>query len=76
MRSINITARELCESIGLAYHSDILKSLRDLNLVDSFKIGRKRLYKSSDAEKISQMLHDGKISIRTFQKKYYITLNE
>lgn len=73
---LNVTGEELCKNIGLAYHSDIVKSFRELNLVSWFKVGRKRMYKSSDVYKINQMLHDGKISIKTFEKKYYVTLNE
>ncbi len=76
MSSLNITAQELCEKIGLAYHPDIVKSFRELNLISWFEVGRKRLYKSSDVEKISQMLHEGKISIKTFEKRYYVTMSD
>ena len=72
---LNITGKHFCERIGIAFNSQILQSLRELNLVGFFKVGKKYFYPFEDAEKISFMLRKGQISIKV-HKGYYITLNK
>lgn len=72
---LNISSKEFCKSLGVAYNGDILKDLRELGLVDFFKVGKKYLYPSEDVVKVSNMLRSGEISIKT-NGGYYITINE
>tara|TARA_R110002167_G_scaffold81296_6_gene222714 strand:+ start:4197 stop:4424 length:228 start_codon:yes stop_codon:yes gene_type:complete len=74
MEKLNITGKELCERVGVAHHRHILIQLRELGLVNFFKIGSKYLYHSEDAKKISDKLRNGEISIKV-NGGYYITLN-
>ena len=71
---LNITGKELCERVGMAYHRNILIQLRELGLVNFFKIGKKYLYHVEDVKKISDKLRNGEISIKT-DGGYYITIN-
>jgi hypothetical protein len=75
IQPLNITGKAFCERVGIAFNSQILQSLRELQLVDFFKVGKKYFYPYEDAEKISSMLRKGQISIKV-HKGYYITLNE
>lgn len=74
MSSLNITGQELCKKIGVSYNRTILSELRRLNLVTFFKVGKKYFYAHEDAEKVSDKLRSGEISIKV-NKGYYITLN-
>jgi len=74
MNPLNVTGKEFCNALGVAYNGDILKSLRTLKLVDFFKIGKKYMYPFEDVKKVSDMLRKGEISIKT-NNGYYITLN-
>lgn len=71
---LNISGRMFCKSIGLTYNGDILKCLRELGLVDFFKVGNKYLYPQEDVKKVSDKLRSGEISIKT-NGGYYITIN-
>ena len=71
---LNITGKVFCERIGIAYNSQILQSLRDLQLISFFKVGKKYLYPFEDTEKINHKLRKGEISIKV-DKGYYVTLN-
>lgn len=75
MTSLNVTGKEFCNAIGIAYNNEILRELRSLNLVGFFKVGKKYLYAKEDVHKISDMLRVGRISIKTDKGKYYITNN-
>ncbi|TYP71525.1 helix-turn-helix domain-containing protein [Aquimarina intermedia] len=72
MNSLNLSAQSFCKEIGLTYHNDILKELVKYGLVSFFKVGRKRFYKTADAQKISDMLHERKIAIEPTDGRYYI----
>lgn len=72
---LNITGKVFCERIGIAYNSQILQSLRDLQLITFFKVGKKYLYPYEDTEKINIKLRKGEISIKV-DKGYYVTLND
>jgi len=73
---LNISSTAFCKHIGLANNGEILKQLRELNLVRFFKIGKKYMYPAEDAKKVSDLLRDHKISIKTYKGGYYITLND
>ena len=72
---LNITGKDLCIKIGVAYNGQILKALRENGLVNFFKVGKKYMYPTEDAKKISDMLRSGEISIKV-DGGYYITLNK
>ena len=74
MTPLNVTGKDFCNAIGIAYNGDLLKELRNLKLVNFFKIGKKYMYRYEDIEKVSNKLRKGEISIKT-NKGYYITLN-
>lgn len=71
---LNISGKQFCEAIGLTYNGDILKELRNLQLVSFFKIGKKYMYPYEDVKKVSDKLRNNEISIKT-NNGYYITLN-
>ncbi|MFY7671584.1 hypothetical protein ACOSP6_10920 [Tenacibaculum sp. MEBiC06402] len=71
---LNVTGKVFCERIGIAYNSQILQSLRDLQLISFFKVGKKYLYPFEETEKINHQLRKGEISIKV-NKGYYVTLN-
>lgn len=75
MTPLNVTGKEFCQALGLAYDRGLLREFRSLGLVKSFKVGVKYLYSTADIHKINKMLHDGAISIRTDKGTYYITRN-
>ncbi|MFL0063714.1 hypothetical protein [Tenacibaculum maritimum] len=75
IKPLNVSGKIFCKTIGLTYNGEILQALRDLNLVNFFKIGKKYMYPFEETKLISDMLRDGKISIKT-NGGYYITLND
>lgn len=75
MERLNITGKDLCNKIGVSYNAQILRELREKALVNFFKIGKKYMYPSEDAIKISNKLRKGEISIKV-NNGYYITFNE
>jgi uncharacterized protein YydD (DUF2326 family) len=74
MESLNLTGKTFCEAIGIAYNGQILQSLRELQLVGFFKIGKKYMYYQEDVKKISDKLRRKEIFIKT-NGGYYVTLN-
>lgn len=74
MEKLNISGKDFCQRIGITYNGQILVHLRELGLVNFFKIGKKYMYPSEDAKKISDKLRSGEISIKV-NGGYYITLN-
>ena len=72
MTPLNLKGEDFCNMVGLAYHSNILKCLRELNLVRFFKIGKKYMYYTEDVTKVNNLLREGKIEIKT-SNGYYIT---
>lgn len=74
-RPLNVTGKQFCNAVGIAYSNDILKELRSLNLVGFFKVGKKYLYPFEDVKKISDSLRRGEISIKT-DNGYYLTINK
>ena len=72
---LNISGKIFCETIGIAYNGQILQSLRENNLVNFFKVGKKYMYPFEDVQKVSEKLRKGEISIKT-NKGYYITINK
>lgn len=72
---LNLTGRAFCERLGLAYNGQIMQAMRELQLVNFFKVGKKYLYASEDLDSVNQKLRKGEISIRV-DNGYYITLNE
>lgn len=75
MEPLNMNASKFCERVGIANDSTLLQRLRDLQLVRHFKMGKKYMYYSEDATKLSDMLRNNKISIKT-NNGYYVTLND
>ena len=45
--ALNVTAEQFCSALGLPRRSDLMQSLRDLQLGKSFKIGKKHMYPRS-----------------------------
>jgi len=74
MHPLNVKAQDFCKIIGISYNSDILKGLRELNLIRFFKVGNKYYYPTEDAQIISKKLIKGNISIKV-NGGYYITIN-
>ncbi|WP_299134619.1 hypothetical protein [uncultured Tenacibaculum sp.] len=74
-KPLNITGKTFCQTIGITYNGQILQSLRELNLVSFFKVGKKYMYPVEETTIISDKLRNGEISIKT-NDGYYITLNE
>lgn len=72
---LNLTGKNFCETIGIAYNGQILQSLRENKLVDFFKVGKKYMYPVEDVKKVSDKLRNGEISIKT-NDGYYITINK
>lgn len=72
---LNLTGKVFCERLGLSFNGQIMQSMRDLGLVNFFKVGKKYLYAYEDIEKVNKKLREGKISIKV-NKGYYITVNE
>ncbi len=71
---LNLTGKAFCERLGLSYNGQIMQAMRELKLVNFFKVGKKYLYAYEDIEIVNQKLRTGEISIKT-NKGYYITLN-
>ena len=42
--SLNVTGEQFCNSLGLPIRRDIMQQLRELQLVQFFKIGKKYMY--------------------------------
>lgn len=74
MTPLNVTGEIFCKTLGLPYHNNIVKSLRELGLVNFFRVGKKYLYRTEDIGKINDMLRRKEIEIKT-DKGYYITKN-
>ena len=72
--SLNVTAEEFCNALGLPRRADLMMQLRDLQLVKFFKVGNKHLYPRTYIDKVQNMLLDGKIQIRTDKGEYYVTM--
>ena len=72
---LNLDGKSFLGRIGVTYHNDILLQLRELNLVNFFKVGKKYMYPAEDAKKISEKLRRREISIRT-NNGYYIHIND
>ncbi|WP_341217071.1 hypothetical protein [uncultured Wocania sp.] len=72
---LNLSGKEFSEALGITYNGDILKELRSLQLVSFFKIGKKYMYPTEDVKKVSNMLRNNEISIKT-NNGYYITINK
>ena len=72
---LNVTGKTFCEIIGITYNGQILQSLRDLNLITFFKVGKKYMYSREETVVISDKLRKGEISIKT-NGGYYVTLNQ
>ncbi|MCD8450136.1 hypothetical protein LNI98_10555 [Tenacibaculum dicentrarchi] len=75
IKPLNVSGKIFCQMVGFTYNGQILQGLRDLNLVTFFKIGKKYMYPFEETKLISDMLRDGKISIKT-NGGYYITLTD
>ncbi|WP_157821997.1 hypothetical protein [Tenacibaculum sp. Bg11-29] len=75
IKPLNISGKIFCKTIGITYNGQILQSLRDLNLVTFFKVGKKYMYSFEETIMISNKLRKGEISIKT-NGGYYITLND
>ena len=73
---LGINAKTFCSKVGIAYSNDVLRSLRDNNQVKFINIGRKFIYLEGEAEKVKKKIINGEISIKTDNKRYYITVNE
>ena len=71
---LNVKAQDFCKIIGITYNSDILRCLREENLVRFFKVGNKYYYPTEDAQTISNKLIKGNISIKV-NGGYYVTIN-
>jgi hypothetical protein len=72
--ALNVSGKELCTSIGIAYSGQILQALRELELVSFFKVGKKYMYPTEDVKIVSDKLRNGEISIKT-NDGYYIIIN-
>ncbi|TLP81852.1 hypothetical protein [Maribacter sp. ACAM166] len=75
IQPLNLTGKAFCEKLGVSYNGQIMLALRELGLVNFFKIGKKYLYAHEDVEAVNQKLRKGEISIRV-DKGYYISLND
>lgn len=73
---LNVTGDQFCVALGLPKRRDIMQQLRDLQLVQFFKIGKKYMYPRTYINAIQEMLLGGKIQIRTDKGEYYIVLIE
>lgn len=71
---LNLTGKAFCERLGVAYNGQIMQAMRELNLVNFFKVGKKYFYAYEDIETVNQKLRSGEISIKV-NKGYYITVN-
>lgn len=74
MNPLNVTGKAFCDEIGISYNGQIMQSLRELKLVNFFKVGKKYLYHYEDIKRVNELLRKGEISIKT-NNGYYITLN-
>lgn len=72
MNALNLTAKEFCALAGISHRSSLMAQLRELDLVKWFSIGKKRMYCTADAHKISEMLYRQEIAIRVSDNKYLI----
>lgn len=70
---LNISGKEFLNTVGLPYHGEILKILREEGLVNFFKVGNKYLYHFEDVKTISDKLRRNEIRIKTDNGTYYIT---
>lgn len=75
MEPLNINASTFCKKVGIAYDSALMQKLRDLGLIRFFKMGKKYMYYNEDSKKLSDMLRENKISIKT-SNGYYVTIND
>ena len=73
---IGLSAKEVCEEIGLAFSNDILKALREAGQIKFVNIGKRFRYLEDQPEKIKQKIINGEISVMTNKKRYYITVNQ
>lgn len=63
-KPLNITAEKFCARVGISHSSKLMENLRALKLVTFFNVGRKKLYASEDADKLSDLLRRGEYSIQ------------
>ena len=73
--ALNIKGEQFCKELGVVYNRGILSSLRELNLVRFFRVGKKYMYPSEDVKAVHTKLLNREISIKT-NKGYYITIND
>lgn len=71
---LNLTGKAFCEKLGVSYNGQIMQALRELGLVNFFKVGKKYLYAYEDIDSVNQKLRRGEISIKV-DNGYYITIN-
>jgi hypothetical protein len=72
--SLNVTGEQFCNYLGLPIRRDIMQQLRELQLVQFFKIGKKYMYPRVYIDIVQKLLVNGDIQIRTDKGEYYITL--
>lgn len=74
IESLNVTGEQFCNYLGLPIRRDIMQQLRELQLVQFFKIGKKYMYPRVYIDIVQKLLVNGDIQIRTDKGEYYITL--
>ena len=74
IESLNVTGEQFCNYLGLPIRRDIMQQLRELQLVQFFKIGKKYMYPRVYIDIVQKLLVNGDIHIRTDKAEYYITL--
>lgn len=74
IESLNVTAEEFCNALGLPRRADLMMHLRDLQLVKFFKVGNKYMYPRTYIDKVQSMLLEGNIQIRTDNGEYYVIM--
>ncbi|NAS30395.1 hypothetical protein GTQ40_05385 [Flavobacteriaceae bacterium R38] len=75
IQPLNLTGKAFCERLGVSFNGQIMQSMRELGLVNFFKVGKKYLYAHEDIDIVNHKLRKGEISIRV-NKGYYITIND
>lgn len=76
MEPLNLSGKDFCNRVGIAYNDKLLKSLRSLALVGFFKMGRKYMYYFESTKSLSDKLRRGEVSIKSNGGTYYVTLND
>ena len=65
IESLNVTGEQFCNYLGLPIRRDIMQQLRELQLVQFFKIGKKYMYPRVYIDIVQKLLVNGDIQIRT-----------